>query len=603
MSARVVKSPIKFRSFTIDRAKMVDDKESRTIELAFSSEAAVRSFDWDLGEYDEILDHKSSSVVMTRLSNRAPLLLEHDRGQQIGVIEKASIDADRIGRATVRFGKGNLANEIFQDVKDGIRSLVSVGYRVYDLEEEDDDKKEGPKTMRATRWEPMEISIVAIPADISVGVGRSKKDEDTNDLTIHESKRTMKIQLDKEPQDGGGGDDMTPEQMRAAWEKEAGERQKQREDELNSMVYLANEYGAKELLRTAMDKKMSLQDFQGELLKQVAKKGGGTQVRIDGLSRGQSIGEMFTDSESYKASLRMRAHRQVNMEIKDRATFLTTTGLTGYQRPPGVVLLEQQPVTIAMLCSQGETSQPTVRFIREVSYTQAATAVAEEGQKPEASFDLEEVDAAVKKIAVIGRVSDEMFADFAYVRDYVNNRLAYMVESKEDVDLLTGAGGNAITGILNTSNIQTQAAGTEPTIADALHKAITKVQAIGFFAADAIVMHPTDYQTCRLTKDANGQYFGGGPFGGAYGQGQYSNVGAMWGLPVVRTTAISQGTALVGAFRLGAQVWRKMGLTIDTTNSDASDFVYNRIAIRAEKRLALTVYRPLAFCTVTGIPA
>ena len=597
---KTVKSPVKYRSFAIDRASMKTEGEDRTVELAFSSEAPVRSYAYDIGEYDEILDHRSSSVVLTRMQARAPLLLEHDRGQQIGVVESVKIGADKVGRAMVRFGKSVLASEILQDVKDGIRSLVSVGYRVYDLEEEETEDGKTP-IMRAMRWEPMEVSIVAIPADISVGVGRSRKnDEDSNDLTIHERKRTMKIQLDHEPADGGGGVD-DPNQLRAQWEKETEERNKQWQEQQNSMLYLANEYGAKDLYRKALETKMSLADFQGELLKKVSKSGGGTKVNIDGGNRGQSIGEQFVDSESYKMCLRMRSHRQVNFEIKERATFLTTTGLTGYQRPPGVVLLEQQPVTIAMLLSQGETSQPTVRFIREVSYTQAATAVAEEGQKPEASFDLEEVDAAVKKIAVIGRVSDEMFSDFSYVRDYVNNRLSYMVESKEDVDLLNGAGGNAITGILQTSNIQTQTAGTEPTVADALHKAITKVQAIGFFAADAIVMHPTDYQTIRLTKDANGQYYGGGPFGGAYGQGQFSNVGACWGLPVIRTTAITQGTALVGAFRLGAQVWRKMGLTIDTTNSDASDFVYNRIAIRAEKRLALTVYRPLAFCTVTGI--
>jgi len=132
---------------------------------------------------------------------------------------------------------------------------------------------------------------------------------------------------------------------------------------------------------------------------------------------------------------------------------------------------------------------------------------------------------------------------------------------------------------------------------------LTKVRTIGFFEPDAIVLNPLDWQTIRLSKDANGQYYAGGPFTGAYAVGGYSVAGFLWGKPVIETTAIAQGTGLVGAFRTGGQIFRRMGLTMEMTNSDASDFQYNRIAIRAEERLALVIYRPLAFCTVTGIPA
>jgi len=106
-------------------------------------------------------------------------------------------------------------------------------------------------------------------------------------------------------------------------------------------------------------------------------------------------------------------------------------------------------------------------------------------------------------------------------------------------------------------------------------------------------MHPSDWEGVKLMKDANGNYIGSSPYGMAGN--------TVWGLPVVQTTAIAQGTALVGAFRYGSQIFRKLGLTVDTTNSDASDFSYNRIAIRAETRLTLACYRPLAFCSVTGI--
>lgn len=139
---------------------------ARTVELAFSSEAEVeRSFGI------EILDHDPASVNMDRLRTGAPLLVNHNPDDQVGVVENAMIAADRKGRATVRFGASARAKEIFQDVRDGIRRLVSVGY--WPEEKKSEKRESGPEAYRVTRWTPLEISIVSIPADISVGVGRS----------------------------------------------------------------------------------------------------------------------------------------------------------------------------------------------------------------------------------------------------------------------------------------------------------------------------------------------------------------------------------------------------------------------------------------------
>lgn len=142
------------------------DAEARTVELAFSSEAPVRQW-FGL----EILDHDPGSVVLDRLRNGAALLMNHDWDDQVGVIDSVTIDADRKGRATVRFSRGDRAQEIFQDVIDGIRKLVSVGYRV--LEAKPDGVQDGIDVIRITKWEPYEISLVSVPADPSVGVGRS----------------------------------------------------------------------------------------------------------------------------------------------------------------------------------------------------------------------------------------------------------------------------------------------------------------------------------------------------------------------------------------------------------------------------------------------
>ena len=158
---------------TVQRTATFDvrsaDKDARTIELAFSSEQPYERW-WGI----EILDHAVESVRLGRLRSAGPLLMDHNTRDQIGVIESVRIDADRMGRAIVRFGQSVRAQEIWQDVLDGIRQNVSVGYMIHasKLVETDGDVD----TYRITDWEPMEISIVSCPADTSVGIGRSAAD-------------------------------------------------------------------------------------------------------------------------------------------------------------------------------------------------------------------------------------------------------------------------------------------------------------------------------------------------------------------------------------------------------------------------------------------
>lgn len=334
----------------------------------------------------------------------------------------------------------------------------------------------------------------------------------------------------------------------------------------------------------------------------------------------KSLGEVFTESEAYKAAVKgyektqMPAGRaNLGFEAKgflfpsqQKATFTTTgTGLDSsmnYVTPPGgMVMVEQQRLTIRDLLSVGETTQNSIKYIKETSFTNAADMVAEEGEKPEATLLTEDQSADVKKIAVVLKVTDEMYSDFPMLRDYINTRLRFMVLAKEEQQLLNGTGsGNQITGILQTSGIQTQAKGGDSNFI-ALHKAVTKIRAVGFYEPDGLVIHPTDWQLLRIAVDGNTQFYGGGPFTDQYGSGPYPQNPMVWGLRPVVTTAISAGTALVGAFKLGAQIWQREGVRVDSTNSNEDDFNFNRITLRVEERLALAVYRPLAFCTVTSI--
>lgn len=146
------------------RAKAGPD--DRTLTITFSSEKPIsRAFGI------EILDHSPGSVRLDRLNAGGAVLINHDPDAHVAVVEKAWIGPDRRGYAQVRFGTGAKAGEIFQDVLDGIRRNMSVGYQIYDVKQETSDT--GDPVYRAVDWEPLEVSIVSIPADTSIGVRRS----------------------------------------------------------------------------------------------------------------------------------------------------------------------------------------------------------------------------------------------------------------------------------------------------------------------------------------------------------------------------------------------------------------------------------------------
>ena len=152
----------------------VDSEDDRRMSISISSEKAVeRSFGV------EILDHTDRSIDLSFLnSGNAPLLLDHDPERQIGVVESVNLDSSaRRLRATVRFSKGQLGSEIYDDVRDGVRNNVSIGYQIGRMER--DEKAEGGNTYRVRSWKPFEASIVSIPADDSVGTNRNAEIEQT----------------------------------------------------------------------------------------------------------------------------------------------------------------------------------------------------------------------------------------------------------------------------------------------------------------------------------------------------------------------------------------------------------------------------------------
>lgn len=559
----------------------------------------------------EVLDCKPESVRMDRVNAGAAVCLEHQVAKRVGITESGSVERGEC-EAEIRFSKTALGEEAMNEVEDRTLRWVSVGYRIHRMEEKNPESK-SPE-YRATDWEPMEISLVGIPADPTARVLRSGiADEWSVEVRKENERNEMKILLDKAPTDGGGGTDNAAAVLTARTTEKG---------RIASILATAQKFRGKvpkamEEAQRAIESDMAPDKFNQWVMDQVADtpeksdRAAEAPKKEESRSLGEIVADRLSSNEGGQRSLigsntrELAFKRSVDIPMATRATLTTTVaGLTKYERPPGMVMVEQQPLLVADLFAPGMTDQTTIRYLREDTFTNAATALAEEGTFAEMSWDLSEQDAAIRKVGVIARATDEILADSSTIASYFNARVPFAVAQLQDQHLVSGTGAsNQITGILNTSNIQSEAAGASPSVVDAIFKAITKVRSVGFYEPDAILIHPTDYQNYRLSKDGNGQYVTGGPVYGPYGQGSFPNVAPIWGLRAVVTTAISQGTILVGSFRIGAQLWMRAGMTVDVSNSDASDFANGRIAIRAYIRHGLAVYRPTAFCQVTGVPA
>ena len=365
-----------------------------------------------------------------------------------------------------------------------------------------------------------------------------------------------------------------------------------------------------------------VEDIGRQLGPAVSVKPGGEPVDRVLHSFHKSIGETFTDSagfksmqDAYKSSGRLPQGISTGaVSIDAKGTLLEGAGggggavaATVPQVVPGVVEKYFQQLTFANLILSGQASTNSFRYVVEGTATSGAAGVAEGGLKPESTLGLTTTDEPIKKIATILPVSEEMLEDAPAIQSYINGRLTLFVRIEEERQLLRGtSGGNEVQGILTSRGVPVYAGGTAAgNKAVQLFKAMNGLRGSAFVEPEWIVMHPSDWEGVRLLTDTAGQFYGGGPFQGPYGSG--SNLQAsgqvagatdsIWGKPVYVTATIGAGTALIGT-RAGAQVWRRGGLSVEASNSHANFFQLNMVAIRAEERLGLAVYRPAAYTEV-----
>lgn len=250
----------------------------------------------------------------------------------------------------------------------------------------------------------------------------------------------------------------------------------------------------------------------------------------------------------------------------------------------------QRQLTIRDLMNVGQTSSNSVEFFEETLFdpSGAASQNGEGGDKAKQAMQFESRTATVKTIAAWLPVSRQVIEDQAMLQSHIDSRLVYSVNKELEDQILFGDGqsGNLL-GIHSTPGVETIGApGATVTMVDHIRKAIAAVR-LSEYAATGIIVHPNDWARIELLKGDDDHYIWVTvPEGG---------VSRLWRVPVIETTAMQEGRFLVGAFGLGAQLWDRMASTIRISDSHGEYFTKNLIAVLAELRVALTVYRPKAF--------
>ena len=217
--------------------------EDRSLEFSFSSEQPVERW---FGS--EVLSHEAAAADLTRLNDGAPVLFNHDPDRVIGVVERAWIDGEkRRGMARVRFSRNELAQQIVADITDGILRNVSVGYRIADAEQRDG-------AIVATSWQAHEVSVVSVPADQSVGIGRALE-VTTAAPAAPEPKPPM--------------DDKTPPIDIDAVRAQAAAEERARVSSITSMT---REHAVEPLAQDLIERGVSVADAQAQVLTELAKR-------------------------------------------------------------------------------------------------------------------------------------------------------------------------------------------------------------------------------------------------------------------------------------------------------------------------------------------
>ena len=589
---KVIDMPMKYRTIDLSKHSYLDE-ESRTVRVGVSSEEPVeRSFGM------EVLGHSAGDINMEFInSGRAPLLLDHDMTKQIGVIERFELDETaKRSLAVVRFGKSALAQEVFEDVKDGIRMNISVGYRIDKLERMNNKDE----TYYKAQWTPMEVSSVSVPADQSrlVGVGRSK---DKQNIKHNIEVKTMENK------------DINLDEVRTQTIDEAKAEFKRNSKEI---IDLAARHNKRDLADKAISDGISVEEFRGVLLENISNNTpletpseiGMTKEEVREFSLVRAIRAMANPSDrraqeeaAFEFECSAEAARQYGKDAqgimlpaevlsnwgKRDADVTDNAGLVAedYKGSDFIDILRNESSVMRAGATMLRGLQGNV-VIPKKTATAAAGWIATEGGNS-ASDELE-VGSVTMSPKVVGAHTDVtrllLQQSSLDVENLIRDDLTKSIATAIDLGALAGSGSSGQpTGIANTSGINTTTFGAaNPTWAEivAMESAVASENALN--GSLSYICRPADFGTLKTTEKASGT-----------AQFVVSPDNTMNGYNVIRSNQVTSGDFYFGNFAdLLIGMYGGLDITVDAYSLSQS----GGVRIVALQTVDTAVRHAVSFC-------
>jgi HK97 family phage major capsid protein/HK97 family phage prohead protease len=619
----------------LKRSEVVDftvSEDERTIEFPFSSEYPVARY---FG--NEVLQHDIRSADLARLNDAAPLLFNHDPDRVIGVVERAWIDGQKKrGYATVKFSRNAFAQEVLADVKDGVLRNVSFGYAINDMEQR------GSGEFLATSWAPYEISVVSIPADPTVGVGRSLETDPAAPAASPTPETEPEVPMENTP-------DLTAVRAEAAAEAAKAERSR-----IAGITALTAKHGMDDLGRQLVEGGRSLDEARAAVLDKLGIKPVETVAPVEmatqeraGYSITAGIRAMLTgDWSSREAGLVRDISREVEKSGVSkttersffvpfsalggqRATYVTSGATTGgnlvqtdlmdqdfieFLRNNGVML---QLGVRTMPGLVGNVAIPRRSGVASTYYLSTQTTAITQS---ESTFD--QVTLAPKNLAALSKYSRQtLLQGTPGIEELVRRDLTDGINLAIDLGILNGSGSaGQPTGIMATAGIGSVAMGTNG--AAVTMEKIVDLEAAVMNVNGAVnpgnVAYLTNYKVLAALKKlrAGGSTTGDGPFlfntdGATLGRGP--TPGTLNGYPLAPTNQVpsnlvkgSSGSVcsalLMGDFSQAIVGFWGNGLEI-TVGEDADDFSKALTSVRGIVTYDVAVRDPKSFAAILDILA
>ena len=581
--------------------------EDRTIEFPFSSELPVERW---FGS--EVLSHQPDAVNLARLNDGAPVLWNHDPSTVIGVVERAWLDGEKgRGYARVRFSRNAMAQQVVADITDGILRNVSVGYTIADAIPGADGQ------VIATKWEPLEVSIVSIPADPSVGIGRSMAPTATPTPAAPAATPPPPIPMDE---------NKTPDLAAVRAEAAAEERAR-----VATIHNLTREHGAETLAQSLIERGASVPEAQAEVLAELAKRAKAQPAvpKAPATAQAQPIASGPVDlglsdrevrefsfirairAQAFPNDRKAQEEAAFEREVSEALQAASGRSARGYLVPDQVL---QRDLTIGTASAAGDLVATDYRagsFIELLRnrmaldslgvtmltglngpvaiprQTGAATAywVAEKGDLTESNPTVDQVNMSAKTLGAFTEFSRRLLQQSSIdVEQMVRAELATVIALEIDRAALYGLGTtNQPQGLKNVTGINTEDFGAAaPTYAEIVSME-SKINADNAdIGAIAYLTNSTTFGGFKTTEKASGT-----------AQFILEPGGTVNGYPVRRSNQVASGDVFLGVWsQLILGMWSGVDLQVNPYALDKS----GGIRVTAFQDVDIAVRHPEAFC-------